>query len=95
MDHMVKMVQLMDYLVHDLNGHSREYAQAPIMDKNTQPKAHHPVPSTDYRPPSGSSFFWARGEVRDVASIWTIEDGREPTLDSRALNMDLGSKSWE
>ena len=36
---MVKMVQLMDYLVHDLNGYSSEYAQVPIRDKNMQPKA--------------------------------------------------------
>ena len=71
---MVKMVQLMDYLVHDLNGYSSEYAQVPIRDKNMQPKAYYPVASMDYKPRRildlpvwiipydekmlGSSVFW-------------------------------------
>ena len=46
---MVKMVQLMDYLVHDLNGHSSEYVQVPIRDKNMQSKAYYPVASMDNR----------------------------------------------
>ena len=45
---MIKMVQLMDYLVHD--GHSREYAQVPIRDKHTQPKPVVQRPTTQFRP---------------------------------------------
>ena len=81
---MVKMVQLMDYVVHD--GHSREYAQVPIRDKHTQPKPVVQRPTTQFRP-----------RIIDLAGLWTYwydeqMSGRSPSEDVRKSLMERPSE---